>query len=185
MRGESTAARRVAGVARVDDSSCSSSIPPQFSRDGHITAQAPTAANSAARSGALKNKIAHRFDVDRRAALFGRPAGQRAAAQPASTARPGDALLDENEDHLVALEMKVQELKQVSLSMKDEVSESNVQLFGMSSGLDGVRSMVGSAMSSISNLSSLRATRHVWLLLLFAVILFFFLYLLYRFQSAG
>eukprot|EP00922_Rhytidocystis_sp_ex-Travisia-forbesii_P054893 GHVS01081312.1.p1 GENE.GHVS01081312.1~~GHVS01081312.1.p1 ORF type:complete len:154 (-),score=14.47 GHVS01081312.1:59-520(-) len=132
----------------------------------------------------FKNRMANRFEVDQRAALFSsfssKIGNSRTEVRPGVFGNSSAELMEsENDRQMEDLEAKVQDLKSVSLAMRGEVQESNAILSSMGEHFDSVRGLLGGTLKKLQTLISSKSGRHLWYMVFFVVALLFFLYLFY------
>jgi len=122
-----------------------------------------------------------RFDVDQRSALFATFGPKKRADfdKDKFSAYSSAAMEAENDLHILDLEAKVHGLKDISLKLRQETLESNTILGKMSLQFDNVGGVLAGTMSSIKALSSSASGRHIWLMMLFVVCVFFVMYVLF------
>eukprot|EP01068_Selenidium_serpulae_P009635 Selendium_serpulae@DN5281_c0_g2_i1.p2 len=124
--------------------------------------------------------------MDQRAALFGTTAygakrnnGSSGAAANPYAAHSAAMMEAANDEQIEDLEARVRDLKDISISLRDETQESNAMLGGMNIDFSRVGTMLGNTLRKLEAVSSSSSARHIWLMMLFIVGLIFVMFLLY------
>ena len=134
----------------------------------------------------LKDTMANRFEVDQRAArvatdqraaLFGARSGG-ANASSYGRAYAHQNVEDQNDALVHDLEAKVHTLKELSLGIGKEASDSNSLLAGMSSVFDNTTSMLKATGSKLRTMMDKKQGRAIIHLVLFIVAGLVFMYVL-------
>eukprot|EP00923_Selenidium_pygospionis_P009813 GHVN01016904.1.p1 GENE.GHVN01016904.1~~GHVN01016904.1.p1 ORF type:complete len:131 (+),score=16.86 GHVN01016904.1:308-700(+) len=119
-------------------------------------------------------------EMDQRAALFGSSVYGRSTQGTNKYAAHSSAMMEAaNDEHIEDLEAKVQDLKEISIAMRDETQESNQMLGGMNVDFSRVGTMLGNTLRKLEAFSSSGSGRHIWIMMLFIVGLIFVMYILY------
>eukprot|EP00921_Rhytidocystis_pertsovi_P025808 GHVQ01041677.1.p1 GENE.GHVQ01041677.1~~GHVQ01041677.1.p1 ORF type:complete len:195 (-),score=49.32 GHVQ01041677.1:202-786(-) len=181
-------------------SSSSSSQPSFYLPSPHHSSSSSSSSSSAASAYRAHPppSMANRFAVDQRQALFssfqpkqggsggggrGGREGSGGGGMGGGASKYGQAAVElmeaENDDAMVDLESKVQDLKSVSLAMRGEVQESNRILSTMGSQFDAVGNLMGGTLAKLKALVNGRSGRHIWYMMLFAVLMIIVLYMIY------
>eukprot|EP00918_Siedleckia_nematoides_P097696 GHVU01214015.1.p2 GENE.GHVU01214015.1~~GHVU01214015.1.p2 ORF type:complete len:128 (+),score=17.45 GHVU01214015.1:81-464(+) len=126
--------------------------------------------------------MTRRFEGDQRNALFS-TFGNKSARDSADDYYRSQNLEEmeaDNDNTIVDLEAKVQEMKEVTLGIRDETRESHSVLSGLGVDFDDVQGMVGATLKKMTNLMSSKSGRHMWYLMFFVVFMFVLMYVLYK-----
>eukprot|EP00918_Siedleckia_nematoides_P097698 GHVU01214017.1.p2 GENE.GHVU01214017.1~~GHVU01214017.1.p2 ORF type:complete len:106 (+),score=18.31 GHVU01214017.1:81-398(+) len=100
--------------------------------------------------------MTRRFEGDQRNALFS-TFGNKSARDSADDYYRSQNLEEmeaDNDNTIVDLEAKVQEMKEVTLGIRDETRESHSVLSGLGVDFDDVQGMVGATLKKMTNLMS-------------------------------
>ncbi|CEM03578.1 unnamed protein product [Vitrella brassicaformis CCMP3155] len=127
----------------------------------------------------FKQRMANRFEVDQRAALFSNYSKRRDQEQE-RYAHHSEAMMEqENDRYIEDLEGKVSTLKELGHAIKDQVRESNTILDGLSGSFDKVGAMMGTTMKKLGEMVKSKSGRHMWYMAGFVVFMFFLMWMLY------
>merc|ERR1719191_2008275 len=124
--------------------------------------------------------MSNRFEVDQRAALF----GARGKASPANgkgnkdlyAANSRAMMEQQNDQHIEDLEAKVSALKDITMGIGREVSDSNKLLDGMSLDFDKAGAMLKGTVQHLKVMMQNKSGKHMWYMALFVVLLFLFMW---------
>jgi hypothetical protein len=127
----------------------------------------------------IKETMANRFEVDQRAALFGsRYSGGGAGRPDLAKATANQTLEDQNDGLIDDLEANVHSLKEISLGIGREASESNAILNGLTNVFDKTGSLLKSTQKKLRVMMDKKEGRSMLYLVAFVVGLFFVMYFL-------
>ncbi len=118
-----------------------------------------------------------KFDVDHRAALFGKQYAKK--ERDPELGMGGSHLERENDAHIRDLSDKVNTLKSISLSIQGAVKESSSILSGMGDQFDSATRLVKGSFGRVSGMIQRKTGHHLWhfvAFILIAVVLIWFLF---------
>lgn len=142
-----------------------------------------------ARGYDIRERMANRFEVDQRAALFGARGRQTANGSNRKAdvyAANAQAMMEQqNEAQIEDLENKVGILKEISMGINKEVKDSNNLLDGMGIDFDRAGNLLKGTMGQLKTMIANKSGKHMWQLAGFFVLIIFLLYWLIRFGSGG
>jgi blocked-early-in-transport protein 1 len=119
-----------------------------------------------------------KFDVDHRAALFGK---QFAKKERDPELGMGDSHLErENDAQIRDLSDKVDTLKSISLSIQGAVRESSSILSGMGEQFDSATRLVKGSLGRVSLMVQRRTGHHLWHFVVFVLVAFVLIWVLFR-----
>merc|ERR1719364_436381 len=138
----------------------------------------------------IRERMANRFEVDHRAALFGSRMGNwggaaRGGDASRSAAYARDVLEQQNDAQIEDLEAKVSELKGITQGIGREVSESTKFLEGMGVDFDKAQAMLKGTLGNLKVMMNNRSGKHMWYMVAFMVFLFLLMYLLKKSGAAS
>eukprot|EP01066_Platyproteum_vivax_P007189 Platyproteum_vivax@DN274_c0_g1_i1.p2 len=130
------------------------------------------------RAEVVKQRMANRFEVDHRAALFSSRGPNTGGS--GKTAVSHTVLEEQNEQYINDLEGKVSSLKNIALGISKEAKESNSLLDSMSGQFDNVKTSLGNTMKQLGNLMQRNGGLHMWAMAGFVVFVFLVMYFVLR-----
>lgn len=134
----------------------------------------------------IRERMANRFEVDQRAALFGpRGARSRAVGEDASAAGSREILERQNDAHIEDLEGKVSELKNLTWKIGAEVQSSNSLLDIMGIDFDKAGSLLKGTVGQLKVMMQNKSGKHMCYMVIFVLVLFFLMYFLRKLPSFG
>lgn len=139
----------------------------------------------------LRDRMAKRFEVDQRAALFNsrrgvtptEPIGKKNDNVDRQMAN--DMLLRQNDEHLDLLGNQVDSLKNLTLDMNQEVVRGNDILKNFGVDMTKATDMMGQTAGQLQNMMDNNGGRHMWYMIMFVVFMFFLIYIMSGGQSSS
>jgi len=131
----------------------------------------------------MRERMANRFEVDQRAALFSsRFKADQAARQREDlhAAHSREEMAHLNDAQIEDLEARVSTLGGIADAIKKEAEDSNAMLSTVSSDFDKAGALLAGTMGHLKRMVQERTGRHMCILVVFALALFFAMYLLRR-----
>ena len=128
----------------------------------------------------MKSRSAGKYDVDQRAALFGKKYSQLSSRDDNKARVQGFSVLEnQNDQHIEDLEAKVQSLREISLGIHGAVRESNGLLDGMGSSMESATRSLRGTWTKVQRIIDETGGRHCCTLILVFLGAFFLLWLLF------
>ncbi|CAJ1361840.1 unnamed protein product [Effrenium voratum] len=130
----------------------------------------------------IRERMANRFEVDQRAALFGsRFPGKTAAGKPkddmyAATSR--EMMERQNDQTIEDLEGKVGQLKDITRSIGSSIKESNGLLDQMGIDFDKAAGLLKGTLGHLKGMMANKSSKHMIYMVLFVLCLFMLMYFL-------
>eukprot|EP00434_Breviolum_minutum_P019399 symbB.v1.2.017105.t1/scaffold1326.1/size125234/6 len=140
----------------------------------------------------IRERMANRFEVDQRAALFGsRFPGKGGASQKqkddmyAATSR--EMMERQNDAAIEDLESKVGQLKEVTRSIGSSIKDSNSLLDQMGIDFDKAASLLKGTLGHLKGMMANKSSKHMIYMVIFVLVLFMLMYFLRKlsFGSTG
>eukprot|EP01067_Filipodium_phascolosomae_P004863 Filipodium_phascolosomae@DN283_c0_g1_i1.p1 len=149
--------------------------------------------HEATRLDILKQRMASRFEVDQRAALFGsrgvsganggaNGGGANGGSGGGGKAYSNSVLEQQNDESINELETKVSSLKHIAMGISREAKDSNNLLDSMGGQFDHARSLLANTLKRLNVLVTKAGPGHMWIIALFVIVLFLIMYYLYKFS---
>eukprot|EP00933_Yihiella_yeosuensis_P049841 TRINITY_DN4727_c2_g3_i1.p1 TRINITY_DN4727_c2_g3~~TRINITY_DN4727_c2_g3_i1.p1 ORF type:complete len:164 (+),score=30.13 TRINITY_DN4727_c2_g3_i1:118-609(+) len=138
----------------------------------------------------VRERMANRFEVDQRAALFGSrfPGGPGAGGKKGPTkeeAYSREVMERQNDQHIEDLESKVGQLKEITRGIGKEVKESNSLLDTMGLDFDKAANLLKGTLNHLKVMMNQKGGSHMIAMIGFVLVLFFIMYFLRKFSGLG
>lgn len=117
-----------------------------------------------------------------RSTLFQRAGASRQDGPSAQSSEALAAMESENEEVIKALRQDVRALRGISGSINTEIGQHIKLLDALQTSMESVRSGLTRTMRRLDDVTGTSGMGHIWLLLLFAFGVFFFIFLLLKFR---
>mmetsp|Transcript_83524 Transcript_83524/g.259454 ORF Transcript_83524/g.259454 Transcript_83524/m.259454 type:complete len:161 (+) Transcript_83524:94-576(+) len=129
----------------------------------------------------VRERMANRFEVDQRAALFGSrfkgsEAGRRGEDVHAATTR--EMMERQNDAQIEDLEAKVSTLRDITKAIGKETKDSNTLLETMGIDFDKAGTLLKGTMGHLKTMMQQKSGKHMCYMVAFVLVLFFMMYLL-------
>mmetsp|Transcript_54277 Transcript_54277/g.66571 ORF Transcript_54277/g.66571 Transcript_54277/m.66571 type:complete len:162 (+) Transcript_54277:81-566(+) len=137
----------------------------------------------------IRERMANRFEVDQRAALFGsRFPGKGGASVKkddmyAATSR--EMMERQNDQAIEDLEAKVGQLKDVTRSIGSSIKDSNSLLDQMGIDFDKAASLLKGTLGHLKGMMANKSSKHMIYMVLFVLVLFMLMYFLRKLSFAS
>ncbi|CAE6949899.1 BET12 [Symbiodinium sp. CCMP2592] len=137
----------------------------------------------------IRERMANRFEVDQRAALFGsRFQGKGGAQKPkddtyAATSR--EMMERQNDEAIEDLEAKVGQLKDVTRNIGSSIKDSNSLLDQMGIDFDKAAGLLKGTLGNLKGMMANKSSKHMIYMVLFVVCLFLLMYFLRKMSFGG
>ncbi|CAK8992539.1 Bet1-like SNARE 1-2 (AtBET12) (Bet1/Sft1-like SNARE 14b) (AtBS14b) [Durusdinium trenchii] len=138
----------------------------------------------------IRERMANRFEVDQRAALFGSRFPGKGAQKPkddmyAATSR--EMMERQNDAAIEDLEDKVGQLKDITRSIGSSIKDSNSLLDQMGIDFDKAASLLKGTLGHLKGMMANKSSKHMIYMVLFVLCLFMLMYFLRKlsFGSGG
>lgn len=138
----------------------------------------------------IRERMANRFEVDQRAALFGsRFPGKAGAGSKqkddmyAATSR--EMMERQNDQAIEDLEAKVGQLKDVTRSIGSSIKDSNSLLDQMGIDFDKAASLLKGTLTHLKGMMANKSSKHMIYMVLFVLVLFMLMYFLRKLSFAS
>ncbi|KAJ1605885.1 hypothetical protein OIY81_3103 [Cryptosporidium canis] len=89
-------------------------------------------------------------------------------------------LEEQNDQYMIDLEAKVQDLKYISNTMRQQVKESNDLLSSLSEEMGSFGILLKGTITKIKTIGGANSWKHIWIMTLFIFLVFFFMYILFK-----
>ncbi|KAF7455741.1 putative integral membrane protein [Cryptosporidium felis] len=89
-------------------------------------------------------------------------------------------LEEQNDQYMIDLEAKVQDLKHISTSMRQQVKESNDLLSTLSEEMGSFGILLKGTMNKIKSLGGTSNWKHIWIMMVFIFFVFLLMYILFK-----
>jgi len=129
----------------------------------------------------LRDRMAKRFEVDQRAALFNSrrgltPTDTIGKKSDADRQMANEMLLRQNDEHLDMLGNQVDSLKNLTMDMNQEVVTGNRILKDFGVDMTKATDMMGQTAGALRTMMDNKGGRHMWTMILFVIFMFFLIY---------
>eukprot|EP00397_Hematodinium_sp_SG-2012_P048951 GEMP01056272.1.p1 GENE.GEMP01056272.1~~GEMP01056272.1.p1 ORF type:complete len:160 (+),score=20.99 GEMP01056272.1:19-498(+) len=135
------------------------------------------------RAQGIRDRMANRFEVDQKQALFGSRFGKTPQAvgnsaydqhhQSAAT----DMMLQENDRKLEHLEGQVGLLKDITMNINGEVKRGNKLLDNFGIDMTKAADMMKKTSHSLNQMMQAKGGRHMWYMMAFVIFIFFLMWI--------
>lgn len=137
----------------------------------------------------IRERMANRFEVDHRAALFGSRSGRPAQSKKNDmyAANSREMMERQNDAQIEDLEAKVDKLKDITYKIGGQIKESNSLLDNMSNSFDKAAGLMKNTLGHLNKMMDNKSSKHMIYMVVFIVVLFFLMYVLRKisFGSGG
>ncbi|OII72690.1 uncharacterized protein cubi_01640 [Cryptosporidium ubiquitum] len=89
-------------------------------------------------------------------------------------------LEEQNDQYMIDLEAKVQDLKYISNSMRQQVKESNDILSSLSEEMGSFGILLKGTINKIKTIGGTSSWKHIWIMTFFIFLVFLFMYILFK-----
>lgn len=89
-------------------------------------------------------------------------------------------LEEQNDQYMIDLEAKVNDLKHISTAMRQQVRESNDLLTSLTDEMGSFGILLKGTITKIKSLSGTGNWRHIWAMTIFILLVFFLMYVLFK-----
>mmetsp|Transcript_88903 Transcript_88903/g.198762 ORF Transcript_88903/g.198762 Transcript_88903/m.198762 type:complete len:144 (-) Transcript_88903:195-626(-) len=132
-------------------------------------------------SYSVRERVANRFEVDQRAALFDsrfKSGGSNKRSEDKYAAHSRDMMERQNDEQIVDLEAKVSELDVLARAIGKEAKDSNARLDDMGKDFDKAGSLLNSTLGHLKTMMQQKGSRHMCYMIVFVLVLLLFMYAL-------
>eukprot|EP00930_Biecheleria_cincta_P062000 TRINITY_DN47523_c0_g1_i1.p1 TRINITY_DN47523_c0_g1~~TRINITY_DN47523_c0_g1_i1.p1 ORF type:complete len:165 (+),score=38.71 TRINITY_DN47523_c0_g1_i1:52-546(+) len=136
----------------------------------------------------IRERMANRFEVDQRAALFGSRSGKPAPSNKKNdmyAANSREMMERQNDAQIEDLEAKCAQLKDITYKIGGQIKESHGLLDNMSSSFDKAAGLLKNTLGQLNKMMDNKSSKHMIYMVVFIVVLFFLMYVLRKLSFGG
>ncbi|CAE8700826.1 unnamed protein product, partial [Polarella glacialis] len=135
----------------------------------------------------IRERMANRFEVDQRAALFGSrfQGGAGSKKDDVYAAHSREVMERQNDAQIEDLEGKVSQLKEITRGIGKEVGDSNSLLDTMGIDFEKAAGMLKGTLNQLKVMMNNKSGKHMFYMVGFVLVLFFLMYFLRKMSSSS